>query len=145
MKLEDTLTIIVAVISALISMITWFAVGRNSIYDRIERSLLAIDDKFIQYPLCRPYFYDKKSLEMEGEDRERCLALAEFILDIFSSVLAQRERFPSLVEHSDLEQFMRDMFQSSPVLTSHFKNNYKTDKESYRKLELYVEGNTGTV
>ena len=95
MGTKDLLPIVISLISLMFSLVSLFFTVKSMVFDRIERSLLSIDDKFIQYPELRKYFYNKFELleNMEENDKYRCLAICEYILDVFSSVISQRNRF----------------------------------------------------
>lgn len=136
----DILTILISLIAAFISLRALYLQGRSSVFERIERSLLNIDDKFIQYPDARPYFYDGIKIDDDDKNKNLCLAISEYILDVFSSVLAQRERFEIYANKDDFEQFIVDMFKYSPVMIDHFENGgYRTSNDVTAKLKKYVD------
>lgn len=140
MELKDHAPLMISMFSFVVSAYTLLVPVRNVIFDRVERALYAIDDKFIQHAQLRPYFYDSEELpqDIDQGGRQRCFAIAEFVLDVFGSILEQRHRFRWFADRRDFEQFMTDMFRHSPVLRSHPRSGYRASNERIRELTQLV-------
>jgi hypothetical protein len=138
MDYGDTLTILVTAVAAVIALRTMYVAARAVIYDRVERALLSIDATFITYPSQRPFFYDGDEFSGSVEERQRCLAIAEYVLDVFGSVIEQRERFSGFADRHDFEQLISDMFSTSPMLNWHLNHGYKAPPERIAQLKRYA-------
>lgn len=91
-----------------------------SLYVNITQRIFEIDRIFIEHPLLRPFFYDGV-IVTPIHDMPRITALAEYILDFYSTLQEHEKRIgdasPSWVEWTG---YIKDGFQRSPFLCCYF-------------------------
>ncbi len=78
--------------------------------------MFAMDQLFITYPDLRPYFYLGKEISEGDPNYARVLAIAEFLLDYFGSILIQHRRFPQIWPTNWWEPYFTHVFANSPIL-----------------------------
>jgi hypothetical protein len=126
----DPLTIvtILALVVALISTVLAFKTDNRSIeidtYNRATELFLKLNEIFIHHSQLRPFFYDGRELAkaQDVEERERVLAVAEMVLDIFDWVGHECEG-ASDTDRESWEAFIRATFTTSPVLVEYHENH----------------------
>jgi hypothetical protein len=122
----STIVTILALIVALISTVVAFKTDHRSIeidtYNRATELFLKLNEIFIDHSKLRPFFYDGRSLEdaADPEERERVLAVAEMVLDIFDWVGHECEG-ASDIDRESWESFIRATFLTSPVLVDYHR------------------------
>ena len=95
---------------------------RTATYEAVASQMFAIDEIFIRYPELRPYFYSGKDISENDPDYDKVVAIAEFILDFFGSVLLQMQHFPQVWPRKWWEEYFIDSFANSPVLCRYLES-----------------------
>lgn len=93
-------------------------------YNSLTSLVLEIDKIFIEYPDLRPYFYNNTPLpaDMQEQDRNRTLAIAELYLDILECIWDRQPEF-SKEDEASWRDWILDAFSTSPILSSHYSEN----------------------
>lgn len=87
----------------------------NQTYQSVYQTEFDIHKYFLDHPQYRPYFYEKKQPDLEGDERIKLNTLVEWVCDFFDDVYQQRDTMtPSTF--SKWRQFMKDIYQTSPIL-----------------------------
>jgi len=95
---------------------------RTSAYEAVASQMFTVDEIFINHPELRPYFYSGKDISEDDPAYNRVIAVAEFILDFFGSVLLQMQHFPQVWPRKWWEEYFIDSFANSPVLCRYLEN-----------------------
>ena len=111
-------TIILVVISILL---VWKQIRdlktsvENQTYQSVYQTEFDIHKYFLEHPDYRPYFYEKKPPDKEGEEKIKLDTLTEWVCDFFDDVYQQRDTMTPAT-FNKWRQFMKDIYQTSPVL-----------------------------
>jgi len=108
----------------------------NQVYTNSAPWFLDLDKAFIDKPELRHYFYRDNTKSEPANDRlyrPRALAMAEYILDVFDSYLAQRTEYGHQSIPADWTNWMSHTFTSSPLLVRYLEDH----KEWYQSGVLY--------
>ncbi len=79
---------------------------------------------FIERPELRPYFYGGRQAPVDGLERERVLALSEFLIDVIESTLHATRVVEAFREHADdWDDYARFLLGSSPSIREHLSDH----------------------
>ncbi|PYS93611.1 MAG: hypothetical protein DMF64_04220 [Acidobacteria bacterium] len=89
----------------------------NQTYQSVYQTEFDIHRYFLEHPEYRPYFYDKKTPAPDLDESERIKldTLTEWVCDFFDDVYQQRDTMTPDT-FSKWRQFMKDIYQRSPIL-----------------------------
>ena len=76
--------------------------ARADVFDRVQAQMFIIDQLFVTHPELRPYFYEGKPPDDEQLLRQRLLAAAEMILDVFEVIVLHQKYFVGVWPGGDL-------------------------------------------
>jgi hypothetical protein len=143
----ETLSLLVSALSLLIAALGFFALAvsirilakqtrqvaiqsensvralKASTFGDSGESMFAIDAIFVEYPDCRPYFYEAKKLATDDNEASRVLAIAEMLLDFFDYILLHQKSFSPIYPGHQWREYMVDTFAASEVLCDVLNNN----------------------
>jgi len=111
-------TIILVVISILL---VWRQIRdlktsvENQTYQSVYQTEFDIHRYFLENPKYRPYFYENKTPDLEGDEKIKLDTLTEWVCDFFDDVYQQRDTMTPAT-FSKWRQFMKDIYQTSPAL-----------------------------
>ncbi|MCL2881912.1 MAG: hypothetical protein FWF45_03340 [Coriobacteriia bacterium] len=119
-----SLAIFISVASFIVSTLMYRSEIKNENYADSNQWFMEFDRIMIEYPMARPYMYDKKELEpgLSQEERDRITGIAELMLDT-AEWIADRKH--GLTQEDELAQrkFIVDSLCNSPVALEHISNN----------------------
>lgn len=103
-----------------------------SLYSQIAGHMLDIDKTFVAHPELRPYFYRNRALPPAGKsaDYERCMAVAETLLDFLDLVIVLQEiscsyKTSHIFQHhiEEWNDYFIEIYRTSPALRRCFKEH----------------------
>jgi hypothetical protein len=131
MHSSDIISIValaLSIVAAAFSTYVAYSANRQSdiiaTYNSLTSLILEIDKVFIEYPRLRPYFYNRTPIpaDMENQDRDRALAVAELYLDILECIWDRQPEF-SKEDEASWRDWILDAFNTSPVLSDYYSEN----------------------
>lgn len=110
----------------------------GNIHQSSASQMFDVDSIFINHPEMRPYFYSRKEINEDDPAYNKALAISEFLLDYFGSILIQRKQYPNVWPTNWWHPYFVDLFANSPLLC----HRLKATKEWYieEMLQLMREG-----
>lgn len=107
-------------------------------------NVLELDRVFIDRPEMRPYFYEGRDIEeLDGEGRNRALAIAEFKLDVLGSISGVGSEY-KMMHMQEVRRYIVRSFADSPVLCRYLRENHDVfGPELVRIMEDIVAGREG--
>jgi hypothetical protein len=109
-----------------------------SLRERKSSHIFELHHMFVDHPEVRPYFYDGRELTADTPEPLRSLVetAAEMHLDVFSQITTDIEEFPEHHESSQTTvRWIRDMFDSSPVLRTYLEKRATWYREFKKRLD----------
>lgn len=105
-------------------------------YISITQRVFDVDMLFIQNPQLRRYFYDNQIVD-QLPDIERITAVAEYILDFYSTIQEHERILATLATPSwkEWRTFIADGFRGSPFLCVYYDKNATWYEEGL--MEIY--------
>ena len=97
--------------------------ARADAFDRVQAQMFIIDQLFVTHPELRPYFYEGKPPADDQLLRQRLLAAAEMVLDVFEVIVLHQKYFVGVWPGGTWEVYMRRVFTHSPVLHDYLDAN----------------------
>lgn len=93
---------------------------QESIYQKIDGEWLGHVAVFVSTPELRPYFYERKRLEIKDPNRSAVLATADIRLSVMDAILTYVDFWSPRKPAEGWRQTFIDAFRQSPVLCSRF-------------------------
>ena len=88
-------------------------------------NLLDVDQVFIDNPDLRPYFFDGKKISPTDRNYNKVLAIADYEIDFFGSVLNEVSYSQSYASEKETrqswDQYMHTSFKESPIMCQRLK------------------------
>lgn len=94
---------------------------KENIHEISSNQMFDMDKVFIDHPEMRPYFYARKDISENDPSYQRALAISEYLLDYFGSILVQRKRFPNVWPSNWWYPYFTYVFANSPLLCRQLK------------------------
>lgn len=86
-----------------------------------------------QHPELRKYFYDNLEIGLEHKDYERCMILAEMIVDQFGHIVIEKDNFKEK-EYETWKPYIESIFQNSPIVRHFFNRNKSWYSDDLQKI-----------
>jgi|GEM_PF-2907381 len=129
MTLFELLYLVAAVLGFVAVIISLLILGRQTrilteagicgIYQSFSSHLYSINEVFIEHPELRPCFYSGKHLAQNDPMHARAVSVAEYLLDLFDSIITQEGKLRQLWPQTNWRQYIGDSFARSPLLCEH--------------------------
>jgi hypothetical protein len=137
---SGALTVIVTIVGfAFVCWQIWQAKRslNASTYAAIYNQQHAINQLMIDHPKFREYFYAKIESPQNQEDRLKLLPMTEMFADFFEHLWLQRPHLPGHIWPAWV-RYMRHVYQNSPVLQEHCRENASWYHPRF--IQLITEG-----
>jgi hypothetical protein len=129
------LLVVLSLLAAWVQLRQFSEQNRMTVHQEREGSTLALDRVFVEYPEVRDYFYGGTDIDEKDPLYKRVEAVAEMHLDVFDYKLKHAENFREYQPFLDVEEnWIRDMFRTSPVLRKYVEKRQNWYSEKLRGL-----------